>query len=137
MSLSATVEIDAPFYDMDMLRIAWHGHYFKYFERARCALLDRIDFNYTQMEASGYLWPIVDCRVKFIRPVRFGQRIAVTARLTEYENRLKLNYRIHDSASGEKLSTAWTVQVAVHQASGELCFVSPDILLEKVRCALA
>lgn len=133
--LSATVTIEAPFYDMDMMRVAWHGHYLKYFERARCALFDRMDYNYAQMEASGYIWPIVDCRIKFVRPVRFGQQIDVSATLVEYENRMKLNYRISDHGSGEKLTTGYTIQVALLLATQEMCFVSPPILLEKIRCA--
>lgn len=135
IALSATVQLQAPFYDMDMMRVAWHGHYLKYFEQARCALFDRIDFNYEQMEAAGYMWPIVDCRIKFIRSIRFGQCFAVTATLAEYENRLKLDYRIVDTDSGDTLARGHTVQVAVALASGELCFVSPPILLEKIRCA--
>ncbi len=134
-ALSATVELDIPFYDVDSLRIAWHGHYLKYFERARCALLDRLDYNYLAMEASGYLWPVVDCRVKYIRPLHFQQRVLVEARLAEYENRLKIDYTVRDGASGETLTRGHSIQVAVDIATREMCYVSPPVLLEKVRCA--
>ena len=33
------VEMQVPFFDVDMLEIVWHGHYVKYLEVARCALL--------------------------------------------------------------------------------------------------
>ena len=35
--------IEVPFHDVDVMRVAWHGHYVKYFEIARCALLDKIE----------------------------------------------------------------------------------------------
>lgn len=28
--------IDVPFFDVDSMNIAWHGHYVKYLEIARC-----------------------------------------------------------------------------------------------------
>ena len=40
------------------------------------------------MATSGYEWPIVDLRVKYIRPTHFNQDVFVTATLEEYENRL-------------------------------------------------
>jgi acyl-CoA thioester hydrolase len=29
------VELDVPFHDVDLQRVVWHGHYYKYFEVAR------------------------------------------------------------------------------------------------------
>ena len=58
--LNAEAIIEIPFHDVDAAEIAWHGHYAKYFEIARCKLLDKFDYNYPQMKASGYFWPIID-----------------------------------------------------------------------------
>ena len=38
-TLAAEVEVEVEFQDVDPMGVAWHGHYLKYFERARCALL--------------------------------------------------------------------------------------------------
>ena len=43
------------FHDCDPMQVVWHGNYFKYFEIARCALLQRYDYDYPQMQESGYL----------------------------------------------------------------------------------
>jgi acyl-CoA thioester hydrolase len=51
--LSTEIDIEIPFYDVDMMAIVWHGHYAKYFEIARYALLEKIDYNYLQMCDSG------------------------------------------------------------------------------------
>jgi acyl-CoA thioester hydrolase len=72
-------------------------------------------------------------RIKYIRPLHFKQTIRVHASLTEYENRLKIDFVICDAHSSEKLSKAYTVQVAVDMATQEMCFVSPPILLEKIQ----
>ncbi len=130
--LSASVEIDVPFHDVDAMEVVWHGHYVKYFEIARCALLRRIDYDYPQMQASGYLWPVVDCHLKYVRPALYGQRLVVEAELLEYENRLKVGYEIRDLATQERLTRGSTVQVAVEAASRVLQFVSPKALTDRI-----
>lgn len=131
---TAEVTIKVPFFDVDMMRIVWHGHYIKYFEVARCALLDKINYNYLEMERSGYAWPIVDCRIKFVKPAIFNKEISVRAKLVEFENRIKISYQIFDIETGVKLTSGFTVQVAVDGATGEMCFVSPEQLRSKFLC---
>jgi len=130
--VSTAVELEIPFHDVDVMRIAWHGHYAKYLEIARCALLEQIDYNVPQMEASGYAWPVIDMRIRYAQPLRFQQKIRVDARLTEWENRLKIGYLIKDAASGKRLTKAYTVQVAVAIESGEMLYASPTVLLQKL-----
>lgn len=135
--LEAEVELVVPFHDVDMLNIAWHGHYCRYLEVARCALLEKIDYDYLTMKATGYVWPIVDLHLRYVRPARFGQRLRVRAVLQEYEFRMKIQYRVMDAESGEVLVKGHTLQVAVEVGSGEMCYASPRVFLEKLGIAPA
>lgn len=128
----ATLEIKPAFCDVNPMGVVWHGNYFRYLEHAREALLDTFGYGYLEMEASGYRWPIVDTRMKYIAPVSFGQRIRVTATLVEYENRLRIDYEIFDTATGARTTRAQTTQIAVNKATGAMCFASPAILFEKL-----
>ena len=119
------------------MHVVWHGHYVKYLEVARCALLDHIGHNYTQMLDAGYAWPVIDMQLRYVRGATFGQRINVRASLVEWENRLKVNYLITDLATGERLTRAVTVQVAVEIASKEMQLVSPRCFSEAVARVLA
>lgn len=130
--VSCEVEIEVPFFDVDLMEIVWHGHYLKYFEIARCALLDKIDYGYMQMRESGYAWPVVDVRVRYAKPAKFGQKIVVHADLVEWENRMKITYTIADKKTGVRLTRGHTVQVAVDIATGEMCYESPPVLFEKL-----
>ena len=130
--LSVDIELEVPFHDVDSMAVAWHGNYVKYLEIARCALLKQINYDYPQMHASGYLWPVVELHLKYVRPACYGQRIKVRATLVEYENRLKITYLIEDATTGEALTRGHSIQVAVEAESGELQFVSPDILRRNV-----
>jgi acyl-CoA thioester hydrolase len=135
--LEAQVVVDVPFQDSDPMGVTWHGNYFRYLEAARALLLANIGYGYRDMIASGYLWPIVEAQIKYVKPTVFGQRLTVTATLVEYENRLKIGYTVVDHDSGECVTKAHTTQVAVARDSGEMCFCSPQVFLDKVRACVA
>lgn len=135
-SISVIIEKDVPFYDVDSYRIVWHGHYPKYFEEARCALLEKIGFAYQQMEESGYFFPIIDLQTRYVKPLIFRQKIKIMARLKEWEHKLVINYLITDSESGEKLTKGSTTQVAVLMPENITQFESPAILVKRVEALL-
>ena len=135
--LQAEIELVVPFFDVDMMEVVWHGHYVKYFEEARCALLDKLGHNYRQMREAGFAWPIIDLQVRYIRGAQFGQRIRVRADLVEWENRLKINYLITDVATGERMTRGSSVQVAVEIATREMLLASPRVFVEAVERVLA
>jgi acyl-CoA thioester hydrolase len=128
----AEVEVLVPFHDIDAMRIVWHGNYFRYFEIARCALLDTIGYDYEQMGASGYAWPVIDVRARFGKPARCGDRLVVEAGIMEYRHRLRIAYQIRDKETGRRLTRGSTTQVAVDLATNSMCYVSPPVLLERL-----
>jgi acyl-CoA thioester hydrolase len=128
----AEVEMTVQFYDLDPMEIVWHGNYVGYLEVVRGALLDKIDYNYPQMRDSGYAWPVIDMQLRYIAAARFGQRLTLRADLVEYEHRLKIDYLITDTVTGKRLHRASTTQVALDIGSGEMCFASPAVLLDKL-----
>jgi acyl-CoA thioester hydrolase len=128
----AETEMQVQFSDLDPMEIVWHGHYVKYLEIARDVLLDTIGYNYPQMKASGYVWPVIDVHLRYVHSATFGQRLKLRAEIVEWENRLKIEYLITDAASGRRLMRASTTQVAVEIATQEMCFVSPAVLFEKL-----
>ena len=130
-------EILVPFFDVDTMHVVWHGHYVKYLEVARCALLDKLGHNYTHMLDSGYAWPVIDLQLRYVRGAVFGQRINVRASLVEWENRLKIDYLITDIETGERLTRASTVQVAVDVNTREMQLACPKVFVQAVERALS
>lgn len=132
-TVSVEVTVKVQFFDLDPMNVVWHGNYARYLEVARCALLDRIGYNYVQMAASGYAWPIVDMRIKYVGPLRFGQEARIVASVAAFENGLKIDYLIRDATSGAVLTRARTFQVPVRLDTGELCLESPPDLTDRMR----
>jgi acyl-CoA thioester hydrolase len=134
-AVEATVDALVAFHDVDVAGVVWHGHYLKYLENARWALMERLDFGLDAMIASGYAWPIVEVHVKYVHAARFGERLSVQASLVEWQSRLGVNYLVTNAATAERVARARTVQVAVEASTGVLQFASPAVLLERVAAA--
>jgi len=129
---SVEIQIKVPFHDVDSAGIVWHGHYAKYFEVARCELLDSFGYSYLAMVASGYTWPVIDMHLRYVRPALFGQTISVRATVKEWEHRLRIEYLIRDATTGERMTKGDTVQVAVDLSNMEMQLASPPVLLERL-----
>jgi acyl-CoA thioester hydrolase len=135
-AISAAWDVTVPFHDVDLAGVVWHGHYMKYLENARWAVMDRIGFGLDAMIGSGYLWPIISAQLKYVRAVRYGDRLRVQGSLVEWETRLAINYVIVDCRDEGRVARAQTVQVAVDKTSGVMQFASPPCLLDRVRATL-
>ena len=129
--------MEVPFFDVDSYRIVWHGNYPKYFEIARCMLLEEIGFPYQKMEESGFFFPVIDLQTKYVKPILFKQKIQVQATLREWEHKLVIDYLITDLESREKLTKGRTQQVAVKMPEQITQFISPPELVSRIEAKLA
>jgi acyl-CoA thioester hydrolase len=136
-AVSASIDVAVAFSDVDLAQVVWHGHYARYLENARWALMERIGFGLQEMLASGYGWPIVELHVKYVKAARFGERLRVKASLAEWKNRLVINYLVMNIASGERVARAQTVQAAVDMQTGSLQFVTPAVLADRIEALAA
>lgn len=130
--VTASVNLQVSFHEMDPMEVVWHGNYLRYFEVAREKLLEKIHYGYPEMRDSGYAWPVVDVRVKYRSPLSYAQKVTVIASIIEYENRLRIQYDVIDVLTNKVTTTGYTIQMAVNMATRQSCFVCPDILIEKI-----
>jgi acyl-CoA thioester hydrolase len=133
----ADIEVEVSFHDVDMVGVVWHGHYMRYLEDARWALMNQIGYGLERMISSGCAWPIVELHTRYVCPARFGDRLRVRASLVEWETRLAVNYLVSRIEDGARIARARTVQVAVDARSSELQFATPPAFADCVRAALA
>ena len=135
--IKETIEFQVEFYDVDSMQVAWHGNYLKFMEVARCALLCKIGYDYNEMTRSGYIWPVVDLHIKYIRPMTFMQRIRAEVTLEEFEVCMKLSYKFMDAETGVVLTKAESTQMAVDMKTKESLWACPPCFVDKVKTLLA
>jgi len=129
-------DITVEFFDLDPLRIVWHGNYLNYFEIGRRSLLEKIGYGYLEMEKSGYAFPIIDISVKYVSSLRLGDRARIKAVLVEYENCLIIRYEIRNVKTGLVTTKGSSTQMAFDIRNNESCFVCPPVLIEKVEACI-
>ncbi|WP_022941521.1 acyl-CoA thioesterase [Psychromonas hadalis] len=132
VDLSAELTLITSFQDADPMGVIYHGNYFRFFEEVRRLLMEKINYNYRDMIESGYAWPVIDSYVKYVRAIPFNHEIRITAKLTDWENYLRVEYVIYDANTGQRMTKGYTRQVAVDMKTEEMCFASPDLIKDKL-----
>ena len=135
-NIFAEAEITVEFYDCDPMKVVWHGNYLNYFEVGRRILLEKIGYDYSEMKKSGYAFPVIEASAKFISPLRFKDRALVKAVLVEYENCLRIKYKISKVQSGIVTTTGLTTQMAYDIKTNESCFACPQVFIDKVEAII-
>lgn len=128
-------EFKVEFYDVDSMNIAYHGNYVRFMEVGRCALLDKIGYNYTNMKDEGYAFPVVDIKVRYIKSLHFNEVARIRSSITEFENCLKVKYEIFNS-KGELCTKAESTQMVIKEATGETMFKCPETLIKKMNALI-
>ena len=129
-------EITVEFYDCDPLKVVWHGNYLNYFEVGRRKLLEKIGYDYYEMEKTGYAFPVIEVSVKYCGALRFKDRAVIKAVLVEYENCLKIKYEIRNAQTGLVTTKGVVTQMALNTKTNESCFVCPQIFIDKVEAVI-
>ena len=124
--LSAELDFDIRFSEVDSMNIVWHGSYPLYFEDAREAFGRKYDLGYLRMFHEGVYAPLVDLRFQYKKPLTYGMhpRIKITYRPTEAA-KLIFDYKIYNPEDGVVMATGYSVQVFMDR-NYELVWESPE-----------
>ena len=126
-SISASITLKVPYYDVDLMQVVWHGNYLKYFDLARQALFREHGVDVRRyMEHTRYVFPIVRSAVKHIWPLKFEDEFTCAAVLREARVRIVLDFEIKLISSGRLCARGWTEQVAVLLPQMEIAFGIPE-----------
>ncbi len=126
-SVSTSVRLKVPYYDIDMMQIVWNGHYLKYFEEARQAFFREYGLDLSRyMEEKKYVFPVIRSTVKHIRPLRLGDEFICSASLKEARIKIVLDFEIKLTANGQVCAKGQSEQVAVRVPEMEMAFLIPE-----------
>jgi acyl-CoA thioester hydrolase len=130
-------QMRVPFYDVDSMRVVYHGNYTKYFEEARCAYFEALGLTYNDMEAHGFLLPVISLNIKYMRSCVFGQTLNIEVVREENDNLIVLNYTIRDAETGEKCCKGTTRHAAIDAETKALFFELPEAFISRLKAGEA
>ena len=121
------------FREVDLMRIAWHGHYLAYFEEVSSLLRDRCGLSYQRFLEEGLAVPIVQSHVDYRLPLLLDECFTIEASMIWTEAaRINIEYRILKE-SGELASTGYTVQLFMDTETRQPLYAYPPLLEETRR----
>ena len=128
---SSSVEIEVPFHDVDALGIVWHGHYLKYLEIARTALLRSRSLDATDLVAMGLRLLLVDSHCRHTGSLRYGDRARVRAWLKDIDHRICIAYEVTNLTTAKRAARARTVLVTT-DAQGQMLYETPAEVVRRL-----
>lgn len=130
-SVSTSVKLKVPYYDVDLMQVVWNGNYLKYFEVARQALFRECGVDlHRYMQEKRYVFPVIRSMVKHIRPLRLDDEFMCTAVLKEARIKIVLDFEIRLIANGKVCARGRSEQVALLVPDMEMAFKIPEEIQE-------
>ncbi len=123
--------IKVRFNEVDAYRVAWHGHYVAWMEIGRSELAGKFGLDAFQLAELGFLGPVVNLEIKYLRPARFNDELTIRTRLIPGESATLVFESIIVDCNGVKLASGLTTH-AVTSMDGVLQFQLPQIVAERL-----
>jgi len=115
--IESRTEITVRYAETDMMGVVYHGNYLPWFEVGRTTLLKECGLPYRELEAQGYLLPVVEVGTKYFKPAVYDDTVTVITRLNERPLlRIRLDYEVR--RGDELLVTGFTIHGFINK-SGE------------------
>ncbi|MBF0440365.1 MAG: acyl-CoA thioesterase [Oligoflexales bacterium] len=136
MIFSSTFEIEIPFHDIDIMYVAWHGHYLKYFELGRTGIMREIGLDWPVVKDLGYAMPVTKVDIKYKKPLNYGVKYCVCVGIDEYEYpELKTYYSILNPENEVVHAEGMVSQIYFSIETGSSCYSIPEVIRDIFRQA--
>ncbi len=125
------IQIRVRYGETDRMGFVYYGNYATYFEVARVEALRKLGVNYKDMEDGGVSLPVLDFKIKYIKPAFYDELLTIKIQICEMPGvRIKFNYETFNE-EGTLLNIAETTLVFVNTSTVKPC-PAPEFVLEKI-----
>lgn len=120
--------------DTDAMGIVYYGNYFRFLERARSELMRHLGVPYRGIEERGFLIPVAEVGLKYLRPARYDDEIVIKIRVERLTGAsIRFEYRLErPDAAGEGepelLGTGFSRHAVIEAASGRVVRIPEDLV---------
>lgn len=110
------VPITVRYGEVDAMKVAYHAHYFQWFQCARDAFFKAMGCSVRSLEAAGYQCPIIEVGCSYYAPATYADELVVSATLSQTElaaNKFRFTFELANQKFGTRLASGFTVSVLV------------------------
>jgi acyl-CoA thioester hydrolase len=112
-----TTRVRVRYAETDAAGVVYHGEYLTYFEVVRVELLRALGHPITSIEAQGVLLPVVEARLRYLRPARLDDLLEVSVSV-ESIGPASFAFDYEVSRDGLLLVGGWTRLAVCERDSG-------------------
>ncbi|MFT4023865.1 MAG: thioesterase family protein [Flavihumibacter sp.] len=118
--------------ETDQMNVVYHGNYAQYFEVARAEGIREIGLTYREIEANGYLMPLVELHTKYLRPAHYDDLLTIKTEVRELPagHRIEYHHEVYNESG--KLLTVGRVVLYFLLASTREKTAIPAFLRDKI-----
>lgn len=91
--------------ETDRMQVAYYANYFVWFEVARCELLRAAGCAYRDLEAAGFMLPVVEAQCRYRQPVRYDDELTILTR-GELLSPVRVRFLYEVRRTGDRTVTA-------------------------------
>lgn len=103
--------------DTDRSEVVYHANYLRYFEYGRASLMRDLDYPYIDIEANGYVYPVIELGIKYHSPLYYDDPMWVNTRPGDMARvRLKFDYIITHAETGRIVCVGFTEHCAINSS---------------------
>ena len=107
--------------ETDQMGIVYYGNYALFYEVGRVEAMRQLDTSYREMEAKGFVMPILSMNCKYIRPAKYDDLLTIKTTITEMpKTRITFKYEIFNE-DGSLLNIGETILVFVDKNTFRPC----------------
>lgn len=107
--------------ETDQMGVVYYGHYAQYFEVGRAEAIRALGYTYRELEATGVLMPVIELRVRYLRPVRYDDLILIRTTVRDLPRKVITFHSDIFGETGEHLTTGLVTLAFVDSSSGRTC----------------
>jgi len=98
------------------MRVVYYSNYFIWFEVGRCELLRSLGCSYRDLEATGFMLPVIEARCEYCRPARYDDELTIrTTGSLISPARAQFTYEVHRPSDGVMTATGRTMHASVNR----------------------
>ena len=130
--ISSQTPIRVRYADTDQMKMVYYAKYFEYFEQGRSDFLREIGLPYPEIERMGYYLPVIEAHANYRKPARYDELLNIIVIVKEIpETRMRIEYEVHNDATGDLLADGHTMHTFVNAATGKPTR-APGVFIDKL-----